>query len=535
MRAIFQLARADFLERIRRYSFLITLGIVVWAGYMLLPPNHAKYTTMSIDGYRGVYNSAYVGAMLAMMGSIYLGLAGFYLVKNAIRRDRITGVGQIIAATPSSRLSYTIGKMLSNLAVLCAIILVLVIASGVTQVIRGEDTRIDLWALVSPFLLIAVPVASLVAGLAVLFESIRILRGGLGNVIYYALWTTSVALEMEAGTPTYAHHAILPQIQKACVAAAPDVVINTARSSNGLIFKDGELWNLKTFVWNGIDWTNQLLSERAVIFLVGIALAAIAALFFDRFDTTIISKKSKKSDKHRDPDSWQERWRKRLDFGITSEPGLPGALTTEIDRTVRFRMFSLIRAELQLLLRRHGIWWRLAALGLIVASAVVPISAGRDFLWPLAWLWPILVWSSLGTRETRYNTLPILFSTPHPLLRQLTATWISGVIVTAIVTSGMALSLVLHGEMTALVAWMIGVVFVPSMSLATGTLTGSGKMFEILYMLLWYGGLMNHVPPLDYAGTLNDGSSLAIAGWYLMFGVLFFVAAVLARWRSGRT
>lgn len=539
MRAIVQLARADFLERVRRYSFLITLGIVVWAAYMLLPPNHAKYTTMSIDGYRGVYNSAFVGAIIAMMGSIYLGLAGFYLVKNAIRRDRITGVGEIIAATPASRLSYTVGKMFSNLAVLGAIIVVLMIASGVTQVLRGEETHLQLWALVSPFLLIAVPVASLVAGMAVLFESVRFLRGGLGNVIYYGVWTTSLALEFEAGSPIYGNNAVLAQIKTACVAAVPGVTINPARSSNGLIFKDGALWDLKTFVWNGIDWTNHLLTERAVIFLIGISLAVVAAIFFDRFDTTMKIAKAPPEKLPARKDGWQERWRRRLEFGLSPDDETPAAAPAgaiaDVDRTIRSRYPALIRAELKLLLRRHGIWWRLSALALIVLCAAVPIGVGRDFIWPLAWLWPILVWSSLGTREKRFRTIPILFSTPHPLMRQLTATWVSGVFVTALVTSGMALSLILHGEMTTLVAWLMGVVFVPSLALLMGVLTGNGKFFEILYMLLWYGGPMNHVPPLDYAATLNDGSSLTIASWYLAIGIGLFVLAVLARWRGART
>ena len=32
-RVIYHLARADFLERVRRYSFLIMLGLVVFTGY----------------------------------------------------------------------------------------------------------------------------------------------------------------------------------------------------------------------------------------------------------------------------------------------------------------------------------------------------------------------------------------------------------------------------------------------------------------------------------------------------------------------
>ena len=32
---LFHLARADFFERTRRYSFLVMLGLVLWLGYVM--------------------------------------------------------------------------------------------------------------------------------------------------------------------------------------------------------------------------------------------------------------------------------------------------------------------------------------------------------------------------------------------------------------------------------------------------------------------------------------------------------------------
>ena len=36
IRVIYHLARADFYERVRRYSFLVMLGMVIFLGYPLL-------------------------------------------------------------------------------------------------------------------------------------------------------------------------------------------------------------------------------------------------------------------------------------------------------------------------------------------------------------------------------------------------------------------------------------------------------------------------------------------------------------------
>ncbi|MEB0248556.1 hypothetical protein QN344_00355, partial [Mucilaginibacter sp. 5B2] len=58
---IYNIIKADYLQRTRSYSFLITLAITVYAAYSFVPPDTANYTTLSASGYRGVYNSAWVG------------------------------------------------------------------------------------------------------------------------------------------------------------------------------------------------------------------------------------------------------------------------------------------------------------------------------------------------------------------------------------------------------------------------------------------------------------------------------------------
>ena len=94
----------------------------------------------------------------------------------------------MLAATPLSRAGYTMGKALSNLAVLASMVAVVIVCSALLQWVRAEDARIDPLALVMPHLLITLPFMALVAALAVLFEMLPGLRGGLGNVAWFFLW-----------------------------------------------------------------------------------------------------------------------------------------------------------------------------------------------------------------------------------------------------------------------------------------------------------------------------------------------------------
>lgn len=184
-RILYQLAKADFLERVRGYRFLIILGVAIAAAFFFVPSDDAAWVTTDLDGYRGVYDSAWIGAMVGLMSSLYLALFAFYAIKGSISRDVDTGVGQIIASTPISKRLYLFGKWLSNFAVLFIMVLLVIVAAGVLQLVRGEDMRIEVWPLAVPSLIIAVPVMALVAAIAVLFETIRSLRGGLGNIVYF--------------------------------------------------------------------------------------------------------------------------------------------------------------------------------------------------------------------------------------------------------------------------------------------------------------------------------------------------------------
>src|ERR1700689_3260667 len=188
-RILYQLARADFLERVRRYSFLFTMGISLSLGYAAATGR----LVMRVNDSRGVFNSAWIGGLMALVSTTFLSLAGFYVVKNTIERDRLTRVGEILASTPMSKTLYVMGKAISNFVVLAAMAGILAISGIIMQFWHAEDPHVDLWKLLAPFLLIALPAMAVVAAIAVLFETIPWLRGGFGNIVFFFVWTASLA------------------------------------------------------------------------------------------------------------------------------------------------------------------------------------------------------------------------------------------------------------------------------------------------------------------------------------------------------
>ncbi|HSK81738.1 MAG TPA: ABC transporter permease [Thermoanaerobaculia bacterium] len=521
-RILYHLLRADFLERVRRYGFLVTLALAVYLGYAV----GAGQIKLWVGGVRGVYNSAWVGALMAMVANFFLSLAGFYVVKNSIERDRQTGVGQILATTPMSKVLYTLGKTASNLAVLLAMAGILALAGVAAQLVMGEETRIEPWKLLSPLLLMTIPVLALVAAMAVLFETIPWLRGGLGNVAWFFLWAFLMSvLAATKGSWDFTGLTLFEaDMRQKAEAVYPDIgqgfVLGGIRDES----------KTRVFRWEGLDWTGEDLFARAVALGAAVGIALLAALLFDRFDPArgwLLPRRKKKKKKGA-PGEAVEIEEERI------APVLPLPADTSLTplpaNARRFGFFALLKAELRLLLKGQRWWWYAVALGLIVAGLAVP-PGNRNVVLPLAWIWPILLWSSLGNREARHATSELVFSAAWPIRRQLPATWAAGFLLALLTGIGVAVRLALAESWPALGAWAVGAAFIPTLALAMGTWSGTSRPFEAVYLALWYVGPIQRVPSVDFMGAVPAAVDMGVPLAYLVGTVILGAVAVFGRHR----
>jgi hypothetical protein len=468
--------------------------------------------------------------MVAIMTSVFLALPGFYLTKNAIERDEQTRVGQIIAATPVRKAFYLLGKACSNFAVLSVMVGMLVFVALIMQLVRAEDLRIDWWALVSPFLFVTLPAMAVIASLAVLFETIGWLRRGLGNVIYFFLWTgllvVAIAPTEMSGQSTVVPvndvlgmTTVLSDMSRAAKAAFPEY---SGGIDVGYSFRN-DLTALQTFHWNGLQWTPAIVLGRLMWFGVAMGITLIAALFFHRFDPSReIPKRMRESD---EPINAAEE--------IAVAPAVKHIHLTPLGAAPKsFDFAPVLLAELRLMLKGVSRWWSIVALGLIIAQFSAPLDAARQWVLPFAWIWPILLWSVLGTREACHQTEELIFSAAHLLRRQLPAMWIAGVIIAILAGSGVAIRLFLTSDWAGAATWLVGALFIPALALALGVWSGSSKLFEVIYTMLWYIGPINRVPVLDFMGTTNESMQTGAAMTFLVGTILLLGLATVGRKRQ---
>ena len=518
------LAVADFLERTRRPAYLVTLAAAVVLGYLALPPASSRWVVMNAGGYRGVYNSAWTGTVTALAGALWLMGAGFYVVRSAIERDRQTGVGQILAATPLRNAGYLAGKFLSNLMVLASMAAVLAVTALAMQLARGESRSVGLGALLLPYALFTLPVLVLTAGAAVLAETIPGLRGGLGNIGWLFVWM--VFAISGGGVPL--GFGLARASMRAAMAAQH---LRPAEFSVGFTQVEHPL---QAFAWPGLAPSGGFVAARLAVIAVGIGLAVMPAAWFGRFDPARDRARGRRGPRGEAPalDPVPQPSMNAA-LGHTELPhvhihlqpaAVPGVAAPFADPAAgpRRAFGRLLVGEVRILVQGTSRWWWLVAAAVDVAglavpaSAVKPAGAATALLLSAAWVWPVLIWSRLGTQR-RENGLDTLLGSYPGAYRQLAAEWAAGLVLTALAGLGPLLRMALAADGPRVAAWVAGALFIPSLALLLGTATRTHRTFQALYVLLWYAAV-NQVAAADYMGTVLAAgrpagpSALSVAG-----------------------
>ncbi|WP_026400841.1 hypothetical protein [Actinomadura rifamycini] len=494
LRAIGGTALGDVRDRVRRPAYAVTLLAAVGLGYLAVPDPGGRLVIMYIGEHRGVYGSAYVGTATALASALWLTLGGFYVVRGAVGRDERTGVGRLLAASPLRTTAYLAGKWLANAMVLGSMVAVLAVTAAVMQVARGEDRWVDPVALLVPFAVIALPAVAVTAAAALLSETVPVLRGGVGNVGWFFVWMAGVL----AGVSERAPFDLLGA--RHVVDGLRATMVERGLWRSGYSFSLGltEVPEpLEAFPWDGFALTPGFLAGRASLTLAAVVAALLPALWFARFDPA----------RGRPRRGLAEALRGAAGAAPVREPapepayayrGLPAAAP------VRGGTFGrLLAGELALVLRDANRWWWLVAAGLSATALAVPSDAVAPVALPLAWVWPVLLWSRLGTRPRLAGVEGLLGAYPSPV-RRLLAEWTAGFAVTVLLGLAPLARMVAAADTDGASAWLGGALLIPSLALAAGRVSRTPRVFQAVYPPLWYGAF-NGLAPLDFLGAAPGG------------------------------
>jgi hypothetical protein len=283
----------------------------------------------------------------------------------------------------------------------------------------------------------------------------------------------------------------------------------------------------KTFVWTGVKWNPTIVMSRIFWLGVAVCLTLIAAGIFDRFDPAreILSlKRRKKQTVLPKPEELE-----RLPLQTRETQLHASDLTPLAHSRSHVRFVALVLSELRLLLRGQQWWWYTVAAGLFASCLFAPLDSARSGVILVAWLWPALLWSQLGTREARFSTQAIIFSAPHAFPRQLLSSWTAGVVLALLTGGGLGLRLMLARDTEGLFGWAVAAFFIPALAMALGVCTESRKPFEAVYTVWWYIGPLHQMRKLDFIGTKPASSTPVL---YLAASIALLLVACF--WRKAR-
>lgn len=505
---IHAIINADFRIRFRRVSTLIVFLLLSAFAYVWIPAPSTGRTLIQINGQRAIYNSGAIGMGTASLAMIFVGLFGFYVISNAIRRDVITRCGVIAAATPMRAAEYLLGKFLGNLAFLATFVVGFMLSSMAMQLVRGE-APIEPLVFIRQYLLLTPPAIVFVSAVAVLFESIRWLSGKLGDVLYFFVWMAVIGLvvsnEVSKGAINWARcfdytgfGFMIDQMQR---------TLHTESVSIGASDFDA---TKPTIVFPGLRLTGEWIVPRLMSLLAPLALLPVAALFFHRFDPVRVKQVSGKGRRN-----WLGKIQNlfkplsRRAVKILTPPGrggsFLGSMWTDALLTLTLLPFAFV---------------------LFVFITIQSLFVAPGDMLPVVFAVLSVIVSDVATRDGRAGTVASVRAIPR--LRENYVWWKLGstLLLALLLCLGPILRTISHGG-PALIALFTGIALVASMATALGVLSANPKTFIVAFLTFWYVVVNDKglSPLLDFAGFYGRFTPATIA----LYGGISVVAIIVAQ------
>lgn len=181
---------------LRRYQrsaslWLLLIAAPIAARFMIPMGPNAEGVRIIIGEHLPVMTAGFLGVSLGIVVStIVLPLAWLYLRSNTTRRQP----WQVEEVTAASRVAIALGRYAADAAVLMAALLALTLSGFFLGWLILPPGGLNFAEIAFALWVVAGPALLGVAGIRILFDAIPIMRGALGDVVFFVLWMTSIAL-----------------------------------------------------------------------------------------------------------------------------------------------------------------------------------------------------------------------------------------------------------------------------------------------------------------------------------------------------
>ncbi len=521
VRRVLAVARTDVRVRMARGSSAALLVALCILAYVIVPDLSTGRALMQVNGHRALYNSATIALATSSLCAVLLGMLGFYLISNTIRRDIVTRTGFVVASTPVRNAEYLAGKLLGSIAFLTLVVLVYIVNVMAMQLLRGE-APIEPLRYATIFLAAMGPAVVVVAGFALMFECVYPLSGRFGDIAYFFVWVmlltipASTAEAIGSGVGSYFDvfgiafliNASKPQAIADFHNVHPEVSIGSSR------FDPAQIpWR-----FDGVKWSWHVVGTRAASAALVIPLFVIAWLAFARFDPARVKGSTGGARgsvlarigaplaplvRAVRPESW-------------AGPGLARMALGEIALTIM--LYPTVLA---------------AALATAIAGVVVREHALRSALLPIVFVALVAALAEIPTRDRAARVDAIRSGIPRTRRLSVPAKLL-GALGLALAFVIVPLARMIATSPRDALSLGIGAALIASAAVGMGTLARTPKLFAGISMLYLYIVMSSpHAADFDFAGW-NGAATDGVRVAYFVAAIALAGIAVLAEWLGGR-
>ncbi len=505
MKEFIKIVILDSLQRIRCYQYFMTLVVTLYVASTFVPAPDASYSTVNLGNFRPLYNSAWVGTSTAMMTALFMVIIGFFLVEGTIERDAKLNIHTFIKTSAFGK-KYLQMKGLSNVILLSLISLVIFCMTMVMFPIRGEEGSFVFLDFVLPFVLITFPTVVFVGYYSVIIEVVLSGSRVLKVIAMIVSWSLLIPAATIANPSSngYLLDAVGISLPIAHVKATILNEFNFQLDGMSFGYQFFDRSEQQLFELSSLEYPQAFLWSRLFFILTVVTLVYVISLFIKNPWKKI--KMNPVQAKKIDDETIERRSSSKL------------TLPSKIKYGNSF--IPLIVQEITLMKKNISSFQKFIISALWTSTLLVPIDIAHLFLIPGVYVIYSKSIGELGGRSFSNNVSAYSLAYPKVFLRQNLSHYFSVIAIMIAMALPTLVRLIMSGDLSAISRLTIGIVFIASLSNALGSLTKSGRLFEILFIFTTYL-LLNKLPIADYLGAIHEN------GWENMSYLLLLTCPVL--------
>ena len=472
---IYQVMKADLLERVRRSSFLAMCVFAMFLAFFSVPDVEAPLVSICMEP--GIFgqgsNPSWIPIAIALCGGVLFPMIGLSFVKNNISMDRESGLLYGLQSMNMKKGNYIIGKFLSNLSMLTVMWLFVMLGAALMLPFRFPDQPLPFYDFISPFIGIY-PGIVFAAAFAVLLDSVPFISSKAGNavgltalfVMFLVNYSSSGYDNPLLGAFDYGNYRwVMDSIDDAVVP-----VIGRGVRETGILVPGGMFAGSKggqELVFHGLLWNWQYLMEKIILTAISMALVLSAVILLETAEKN-----------------------KKTSSGKPREKGRAGRKAACC--TNQFMM------ERRLLLKSLPKSCRAENVGLWIYSIFAPLQYVQGYLWIIMLICSVALFSQMGCRELENGLTECFVTIKSSLVRQMVYSYLWAAVILFMLSLPVIVRCFAEQKILCSCSYIAFSFFVPALACFLGEYSKSRRAFETVYLLICF--LLLNMPSFLFQG-----------------------------------